>query len=300
MGGAGHQTTTSQQQWPKWLEPYAMNLASQYSNTALPGGQIAPYNTAMNYQVAGLTPGQQASIAATYGLTGDTLRLPGQAAQIGQQVGQVGEQVQPFIEQGQQFTSDTLAGKYLDPSTNPYLQKTFNQAATDVGNQYQMITSPELAAQAQHAGAYGGSGYNAAADQARYGLGQTLDNLATNIYGGNYQTAQEQRMQALGELPQQAALSYLPAQQQLQTIGQQFGAEQQAMQAAAQALGVGGQEQAQQQNVYNAGQQNAMQQFQYPYTVLGNLGQGLQYALGPAGNASTTVPIKSGMWGGLK
>jgi hypothetical protein len=107
-------------------------------------------------------------------------------------------------------------------------------------------------------------------------------------------------MGALGQLPQQAALGYLPTQEQLNALGQQGQAYQQSMGAAQQALGAGTVEQQQQQAGYDTSFQNAMRQQQYPYTLLDQLGGGLQSALGPGGNQSASGPIRTGAWGGLK
>lgn len=81
----------------------------------------------------------------------------------------------------------TLSGQYLNPGTNPYLNATYDQAAGKVAQQYSTAIAPGLAAGAQRAGQFGSSAMNEAMLMSQGQLGNTLNDLATNIYGGNYQ-----------------------------------------------------------------------------------------------------------------
>lgn len=89
---------------------------------------------------------------------------------------------------------DTIQGGFLDPSTNPWLKKTFSAGADDVTRAYQTATAPQTAANFSGSGRYGSPGYRLANESNERTLGSTLDNLATSIYGGNYQ--QERNRQA--------------------------------------------------------------------------------------------------------
>src|SRR5882762_931029 len=73
---------------------------------------------------------------------------------------------------GLQNIQDTIAGRYLDPSTNPYLTNTFNYAAQPFQDRINSMF--------ESSGRYGSG--------AHQGLMQRgLGDLANQIYGGNYQ-----------------------------------------------------------------------------------------------------------------
>lgn len=94
---------------------------------------------------------------------------------------------------------DTLNGKYLDPASNPYLTDTFNSAADAVKRQYMTATAPQTAGAMESAGRYGSGAYNNQVKNNQLNLGTSLNNLATNIYGGNYQTERGNQMTAAGQ-----------------------------------------------------------------------------------------------------
>lgn len=90
----------------------------------------------------------------------------------------------PNIMAGAGLLGGTLNGSYLN--SNPYLDQTFNHAASAVGN--------NIAGRFAAGGRYGsGAMYNA--------LGDSMGNLANDIYGGNYQAERGRQMQALGFAP---------------------------------------------------------------------------------------------------
>lgn len=255
MGGSGHSTTTTD--WPSWLQPYANQFAQQYMNLAMPGGQPAAYSPSLNQQVAPFNAAQNQGMGNIMSAAGGLQGLSGDATQQ---------------------LDQTLQGKYLDPSTNPYLQQTYNQAARGVTDEYSMGTAPALAAEAQRAGAFGGgSGYDETAAAGRFGLGQNLAGLANQIYGGNYS---QERQNQLGAQ---------------QMVGQTM---QNAMMPGQAEMGVGTTQQQQSQLGLDTATQNATRQSQYPFTIMDQLGQALAGIRGPAGQSTT--PIKTGALGGLK
>lgn len=95
----------------------------------------------------------------------------------------------PLLTAGQNNLTDTLNGKYLDPSSNPWLSKTFDLAAGKVRN--------ALDSEFNSNGEFGSSMHQGA-------TGSALDNLATQIYGGNY--GNERNIQA-SSTPQSVPLS---------------------------------------------------------------------------------------------
>jgi len=117
------------------------------------------------------------------------------------QVISTAQQGSPFLPASNQNLTDTLSGKYLDPSTNPYLTGTFNTAADAVKRQFQTATAPTTDSFFSGNGAYNSSARFNAQNNNNLGLGTTLDNLATSIYGGNYQNERQNQIAAQGMVP---------------------------------------------------------------------------------------------------
>lgn len=115
----------------------------------------------------------------------------------------------PVNAANQQQITDTLNGNYLDPSSNPFLKGTYDQASQAV--------------QGTVNGAFGQGG--------RYGSGlnqdtleKNLNGLATNIYGGAYQQGRTNQLQASALAPQAANQDYTDL-----SALQSAGAQQQGM-----------------------------------------------------------------------
>ena len=94
----------------------------------------------------------------------------------------------PLLPQAQAEAGKTIGGAYLSPQTNPWLQDTYNQAAKAVTDSYLSTTQPRTDALFYKGGAFGpgNSAYEETVARNQFGLGQNLNNLATNIFGGNY------------------------------------------------------------------------------------------------------------------
>lgn len=253
MGGARHSQVTNTTGWPGWLQEDVNQYIGQYMNTALPGGQVEPYNPALNQQVAPFNATQNQAF-------GDIMNTAGGVA--------------PYTGATLGNLTATEQGQYLDPSSNPWLRGTYDQAAQAMSDQYKYATAPSLMAAAQGVGGTTqGTGYQDSSMLARYELGQNLANLGNRIYGGNYQAERGNQIQAANMMPSVVQGAFAPAQAE---------------------LGVGGLQQQQQQSVYDTSQQNAMRQFQYPYTVLDQLGGALGTARGPSGVSQTWSPNRAG------
>lgn len=115
----------------------------------------------------------------------------------------------PINTANSQMLTDTLSGKYLDPNSNPYLKGTYDQASNSVRG--------SVDSQFGSGGRYG-SGLN------QQVLGQGLNNLANDIYGGNYQQERTRQMGASALAPQAANQDYVDA----QALGQ-VGAQKEGM-----------------------------------------------------------------------
>ena len=122
----------------------------------------------------------------------------------------------PLVGQAQQQLYDTLGDKYygMNPATsplayigsgamlnsNPYLDAMFGQAAGRAGEQFSKYTMPGIASMFAQGGRYGSGAMGEATNQAQQNFGNTISNLATNIYGGNYANERGLQQQALGQL----------------------------------------------------------------------------------------------------
>ena len=158
MGGGqpSNVTQTNVQQLPAWLNnanTFGSQQAQTLYNTGGPG--YYPGNT-----VAPFSPMQEQYFSGVENLAQNNL---------------------PSINAAQNYTTNVLNGQYLDPSSNPYLQSTFQHAAGAVQNQ---IGSE-----------FEGSGRNPQASVAAQS--DQMNNLANQIYGGAYNTGIQQMQGAL-------------------------------------------------------------------------------------------------------
>lgn len=102
----------------------------------------------------------------------------------------------PFNAAANETGLKTIQGGFLDPSTNPWLSKTYGMAADDVARTFQTATAPGTASAFSGRGRYGSPSYRLATEGNERALGTTLDNLATQIYGGNYQAERDRQDRA--------------------------------------------------------------------------------------------------------
>lgn len=87
-----------------------------------------------------------------------------------------------------------------DVGGNPYLDQAYNNAARQVTQSFRDTTVPALDMAAQQAGRVGSGQYAAMRNRTEEGLANTLGDVATNIYGGAYQSDQANRLGALSSL----------------------------------------------------------------------------------------------------
>lgn len=109
-----------------------------------------------------------------------------------------------------QLGVDTIAGKYLDPESNPWLAKT-GQVITDTANR-NLTTGvlPALADSAIIGGAYGGTGYGVSQGLAAGESQRAVSDALTGMYGQNYQLERDRQMGAGSLLDQANQLSLAP------------------------------------------------------------------------------------------
>lgn len=236
-------STTTTQTAPAYMYPYIGTGLAQAGDLLASGGpQYYP-----GQQVAGFSGPQQAAMSGIDAL-----------AQSGTQAGNA----------GMNFDAGLLNGNFSGPqaalarmgqggATNPYLGQMFQQAAGQMQNQLQSE--------------YGQTGRNVSASAPM--MGQTLDNLATQLYGGAYAQNQADALaanQTLGN-EQMGGLANAPA-----LNAMQFG-------NLGQEMNVGGMVQNQAQNLinsdmskYNYYQQLPYQQLQQYEQFLGGVQPGSQ------------------------
>lgn len=159
-GAPSNTTQTSIQQLPAWLNnantfgaQQAQNLYNQGGPAYYPGNTVAPFSPMQEQYFSGVE----------------------NLAQNGT----------PIENSATNQMTQTLGGSYLDPSSNPYLQDTFNQAANGVQNRL----STEFASQGRNPSMSLGAQADA------------MNHLATDIYGGNYQAERANQMKALAYSP---------------------------------------------------------------------------------------------------
>lgn len=257
---------------PPWLKPYGEKYLSEAFQRFFPGSRFVKTGRQNGQDTYGWEGGQ----LAEYG--GPDREILGFTEQeLADRAGYRDFLTTNDFSQGltgvQNLVDETIAGKYLDPNTNPHLRETYDVAAGDVTNQYQDAIAPELAAKFAQAGALGGTA-NANADMvSRYGLGQNLRGLASDIYGQNYQQERSRQMDA-GSL----AGSLTQLREQLGT--QRF----------AQLLGLSESERQLMQQQEDVGYENELTRFEWPQKLLQFLGDTLGVSQGRASSTTSSAP----------
>ena len=197
MAGGG--TNTVQTNIPQWLQPYLSGELGAASNLTpgLSGSQGGTYT---------LPNGQSVTVPGTPGVNASSLVAPmnpteqaGLSSIIGTATGQ-GAGIADNAAAANQFET---SGALLNPNSNPYLQNTFNLASQSVQN--------NLDSQ------FAGSGSNV--DNSIPVQADQMNNLATQLYGGQYDTGLQTMTQATALSPSIQQGAYMPG-EQLYTAGQ--------------------------------------------------------------------------------
>jgi hypothetical protein len=231
MSGGGGTNTVSQTTVPSWLQPYytqALQTGQQLTSGAgpeyYPGNQVAPLNSVQEQGINSI----------------------------------VGAASQPSASQGAQNANEfETSGALLNPSSNPYLQQTFQQGANAVQNQL----STEFA----------GSGRNIIGSLPVQS--DEMNNLATQLYGGQYDTGLNTMTQASALAPSIDAGTYQPGQQLLSTGA---GLQQQTQNNINQNV-----------NAWNYQQQMPYNQLSYMSGLLGSDGSGFKSTSGSTTGTSS-------------
>lgn len=203
--GSGPQnlTTTQFDRRDPLTESFASPTLGAYYNYNFPGGNMLQYPLPAQ-QLQGFTPAQ----------------IAGQNMQTG--IASMGSPAADFANQNAAYTQ---RGDFLYPGSNPFLDATYNRGAQSLVNQYTYADAPRAQAAAALSGNLGGAAQQNQADVARFGLGNNLGNLASDIYGTNYQNERNRQLQQQGMLGQILGSEFIMP-KALQDVGaeqQQFG-----------------------------------------------------------------------------
>lgn len=185
-GGGGTQTSTQTVNTGPWApqQSYLTSVFDQASNlNRNPTSQYYPGKA-----VADMTPGQTGGYQSIIdkGLAGS-----------------------PLMPAANKTALDTINGSYLDPSTNPWIKKSFDASADAVGNAYKTTTAPQTDAAMAMNGRYGSGAYANMRGNNERALGTTLDNLATSTYGANYARERQNQLNQTNNVGNLIQASYL-------------------------------------------------------------------------------------------
>lgn len=101
----------------------------------------------------------------------------------------------PVVNAGKAQLTSTINGDYLN--SNPYLDATYDKAASRVTDNYNNIVNPGIDSQFALGGRYGANNaYGTARESSDQRASDNLNDLATSIYGGNYATERQNQLNA--------------------------------------------------------------------------------------------------------
>ncbi len=142
-----------------------------------------------------LSPGATAQYAAP--LTGQQTGL------INQAVGSVQPGGNPLIDAANGMVGKTLAGDYLTPQSNPFLQATINTAQQPLIDQFSRQIVPQLLARftaaGQNVNGAGSSAFANAANNSANDYEHNLGAIASDIAGKNYTAERGNQMTATNQ-----------------------------------------------------------------------------------------------------
>ena len=260
-GGGGDTTQITRAEIPDYIEDPHRRLLNRAEDLSQLPYQPYPFDP-----IANLTFPHQLGLEqmAMLGAQG----FPGQQQAFGQFGSTLADQY---------MYTPTIAGEML--GANPYLEDMFQAASEQATNQYLQATRPAALAQAVHQRSLGGTGTQEGMAFDEYQFGNTLANMAANIYGGAY--AQERGLQEQAYQAERA--------RQMQALGMAPVMQQMAYQDPKALLGIGDvlQQQEQRELDYLLGE--FMQAQQYPYMQQQHLGGLIMPSLGGIGGQSVTL-----------
>jgi hypothetical protein len=110
----------------------------------------------------------------------------------------------------------------MNSGTNPYLDQMVNRAQSNIVSNYNQTVRPQLDAMSARSGSFGNSGVASTVAQQQKALGNQLADVATSMYGGQYNNDQAYRMNAANQLMGYGQQQQQTGQNQLDFNYQQF------------------------------------------------------------------------------
>jgi len=186
-GGPRHVTQTTKVSLPPFAKPYAKEVLRRARKISYrgPSAWKYPYST----------------VSRLYPQHYEALKMISNRAREGS----------PVVNAAQSELSRTLLGDYLSPNTNPYIKSLYEASAGDVTREWEKSVLPQIQAMANRSGAFGGSSHQLLAGEAARGLAQELGDLASNIYGKNYEQERSNQLKSMFFAPQMADYDYRDA-----------------------------------------------------------------------------------------
>jgi len=275
-------SSTTTNELPGWLTPYAQNFVELNQQTFAPGNQIVD-NPYPDQQVAAFVPFQEAGMRAiagqalppqpfnpnaglppgVAGVASNAQAAPGSLPGMQAVTGGGPVNSTQLVNNAMQMQNSVMGQNAID---NPLLSKYFDSAADSLVGNFSKAVMPGINASALKAGAFGGSGHQQTVDMAQQNLMRGVEDLATQIYMPAWESQEARRQQAAYMSPYLQQASYVPGKE---------------------LLAAGGAQQQQEQNVLNTLYQNLYNRANWPFQALNQLGQGVGMAMGGSGNTQT-------------
>lgn len=182
-GGGGKSTTT--QSIPQELKP----LATAYTQKAI------------NLSNQGFTPYMQQRFSGPTGAENAGLNMIANRAQSGSQL----------INSG----TASLNNMLQPGQSNPYLDQAVRRAQSSVVDQFNNMVKPQTESAMVNSGSFGNSGLQQTLQNQQIAAGKQLGDIASQMYGQDYQDSNNRALQAAQLAPQYANAQYNDAQQLL-------------------------------------------------------------------------------------
>lgn len=236
-------TQTVTQQLPSYVQPYAEQAMQR-------GVELSnqPYQAYTGERMASMTPEHEVALG---GITNRAISGS------------------PGMNATNQNLAATMRGDFLSPGSNPYLQQTFDRGMEGIRS----AITPKFG----HMQAFGGNtGYNEA-------MARGAADLASNVYGGNYQMERDRQIKGMALAPSIASQDYADAQA---------------------LLGVGDVRRQYAQDQLNMDYEEWLRQQNHPYAQLDVLANAIRGGIGGGGTTTTSNPnpyqpsMAAGMLGG--
>lgn len=109
----------------------------------------------------------------------------------------------PYIGAGSQMLTDTLNGKYLNPTTNPDYLKAIDASHQPYVDQFTNQIIPGITSAFEGSGRTGSGSHQASVDRAVTGLNRTISDADAKAGADFFTNARAQQLQAAGLIPQQ-------------------------------------------------------------------------------------------------